>query len=384
MRTVETKRIRSLSVVGVCVLALSTLGFAQDPQDQAPPPDQASPAAPAQPGQGGEWQHFSNPPQGQAQDQAQQPPAPVVDAPPQQQGNYPPPQGNYPPPQGNYPAPQGNPQQGNGGNYPPPPPIPSQLTLRTGAFITIRVNQFLSSDRNQAGDAFTGTLAQPLVVDSVVVAEPGETVGGRVVEAKKAGMVKGVSRLALQLNSLTLINGQPLPIQTQLSGRNGPTSNGRDAAAVAGTTGLGAAVGASVAKPWDVGNGAAIGAGAGAAVGILGVLLTRGRPTQVYPEQMLTFETAAPVAINTTQGAEAFHYVGPDDYPQQGPANRQGPPRRPCYGYGCPPPAPYYYGYGYPGYYPYWGPGVAYWWGPRFYGGYWGRAYWGRGFYGRR
>jgi hypothetical protein len=400
MRTVKTNRVRSLYVIGVCVLALSTLSFAQDPQDQGQPPDQAPPpaASQGQPGQGGGWQHFSNPPQDQSQS-----PAPVVDAPPQQQGNYPPPQGNYPPPQGqgNYPPPQGNypspqgqgnypqqqgnyPQQGNSaqGNYPPPPPVPAQLTLRSGAFITVRVNQFLSSDRNQPGDAFTATLSQPLVVDSVVVAEPGETVGGRVVEAKKAGMVKGVSRLALQLTSLTLINGQPIPIQTALSGRNGPTSNGRDAAAIAGTTGLGAAVGASVARPWDVGNGAAIGAGAGAAVGILGVLLTRGRPTDVYPEQMLTFETAAPVAINTTQGAEAFHYVGPDDYPQQGgPGNRQGPPQRPCYGYGCPPPAPYYYGYG--AGYPYWGPGVGFYWGPRFYGGYWGRAYWGRGFYGR-
>src|SRR4029077_20986839 len=110
-----------------------------------------------------------------------------------------------------------------------PPPVPAQLTLRSGVFVTVRVNQFLSSDRNQAGDAFPATLAQPLSVDGVVVAEPGETVGGRVVEAKKAGMVKGVSRLALQLTTLTLADGQPVQIQTQLSGRNGPTSNGRDA-----------------------------------------------------------------------------------------------------------------------------------------------------------
>ena len=389
MRTAHTKRNIIASSIGFCLLALSSLSLAQDEQSQ--PPDQAPPAQapPAQTNQAqpGTWQYFSNPPQNQPQNQA-----PVVDVPPgQQQGNYPPAQGSYPPPQGNYPQSQGNyPPQGNApgsqGNYQeqPPPPIPSQLTLRPGAFITVRVNQFLSSDRNQAGDAFTATLAQPLVVDSVVVAEPGETVGGRVVEAKKAGMVKGVSRLALQLTSITLINGQPLPIQTQLSGRNGPTSNGRDAAAVAGTTVLGTAVGASVAKPWDVGTGAAIGAGAGAAVGILGVLLTRGRPTEVYPEAMLTFETAAPVTINTAQGAQAFHYVGPDDYPQQQQANNhQGPPHRPCNGYGCPPPAPYYYGYGGPGYYPYWAPPVAFWWGPRFYGGYWGRAYWGRG-YGRR
>src|ERR1700722_16346558 len=101
MITTETKRIRStyLPLVGVCLLAISSLGFAQDQQDQ--PPDQPPPAqAPAQANgaQPGTWQYFSNP-----QNQAQKP-APVVDAPPnQQQGNYPPPPGNYPPPQGNYP-----------------------------------------------------------------------------------------------------------------------------------------------------------------------------------------------------------------------------------------------------------------------------------------
>jgi len=257
------------------------------------------------------------------------------------------------------------------------------LTLKAGSFVTVRVNQFISSDRNQAGDTFTATLAQPLIVDGVVIAERGETVGGRVVEAKKAGMVKGVSRLALQLTTLTLADGQPVAIQTQLDGRNGPTSNGRDAAAVAGTTVLGTAVGASVARPWDVGTGAAIGAGAGAAVGILGVLLTRGRPTEIRPEQMLSFETAAPVEISTAHASQAFHYVGPDDYEQAG-GYRGGPPQRPCNGYGCQPAGPYYAsGYGGPGYYPYWGPSVGFWWGPRFYGGYWGRAYWGRGFSGR-
>jgi hypothetical protein len=198
-------------------------------------------------------------------------------------------------------------------------------------------------------------------------------------------MVKGVSRLGLQLTTLTLSDGQPVQIQTHLSGRTGPTSNGRDAAGVAGAAGVGSIIGASVAHPWDVGEGAAIGAGIGAAAGIIGVLLTRGQPTVVYPETMLTFETAAPITILTANAPQAFHYVGPDDYPPQEPDPRQGPPRRPCNGYGCAPPPPYYSygGYGWPGYYPYpyWGPSVAFWWGPRYYGGYWGRAYWGRGYY---
>jgi hypothetical protein len=244
------------------------------------------------------------------------------------------------------------------------------LTLRSGSFISVRANQYLSSDQNHPGDAFTATITDPVVVNGFVVAAPGQTVGGRVVEAEKAGMVKGVSRLALQLTSLTLVDGQRVPIQTQLSGRTGPTSNGRDAAAVATTTGVGAGIGAAVSHPWDAGTGAAIGAGAGLAVGLAGVLLTRGKPTVIYAESRLTFEVSAPVSISTVNSPQAFRYMDPNAY--QASMSTQAPPPQPrsappCSGYGCPPPpAPYYYGLGYPYY---WGPGVAIGWGPRYYGG---------------
>ena len=68
----------------------------------------------------------------------------------------------------------------------PPPPIPAQLTLSPGTYVTVRINQKLSSDHSHPGDAFTATLEQPLVVNGVVVAEPGETVGGVVTKWKKA------------------------------------------------------------------------------------------------------------------------------------------------------------------------------------------------------
>src|SRR5437867_6234167 len=188
--------------------------------------------------------------------------------------------------------------------------VAPQLTIKPGTFVTVRVNQVLSSDRNQAGDAFASTLVRPIVVDGVVVAQRGETVGGLVTEAQKAGRVQGTSRLAVQLTDLTVVDGDQVPIQSQLISRGGPTSVGRDAAAVGGTTALGAAVGAAA----DSGRGAAIGAGAGAAVGILGVLLTRGKATVIYPESVLTFRIDAPVTISTERAPQAFRYVEPNEY----------------------------------------------------------------------
>src|ERR1035437_3655643 len=44
--------------------------------------------------------------------------------------------------------------------------LPSAVTIRPGTFLTVRVNQKLSSDHNQQGDIFNATLAQPIVGQS--------------------------------------------------------------------------------------------------------------------------------------------------------------------------------------------------------------------------
>jgi hypothetical protein len=238
-----------------------------------------------------------------------------------------------------------------------PVAIPSRLTIKAGTYVTVRVNEILSSDRSMVGDAFTATLTKPIVVDGVVVAQRGQNVTGRVTEAKKAGRVAGTSRLGVQLIELPVVDGQQLPIQSELLTRNGTTSTGRDAGAVAATTGVGAAIGAGV----NGGVGAGVGAGAGLVVGLAGVLLTRGNPTILFPETMLTFRVNQDVTVSTERGAQAFRYVQPADYdqPAQTLARRPLPLRRP-YAY-----APY--GYGYP-YYPY-----PYFYGPSFYYGFGGR-----------
>ena len=249
------------------------------------------------------------------------------------------------------------------------PGTPAHLTIRAGTYVTVHINQPLSSDHNQPGDAFSASLARPLVVDGVVVAQTGQTVGGRVVEAQKAGRVSGVSRLKLQLTDLTLVDGQQLPIQSQMVTRSGPTTEGRDAGAIATTTAAGAAIGAAA----DWGRGAAIGAGAGAAAGVLGVLLTRGAPTVVYPEAVLTFRIEAPVTVSTDRAPQAFRYVEPSDYDRAN-YSAQAPPVRRAPG---PPPPPYYFGgYYYPYAYPYGGGSFGVFIGPRFYrGGFYYRGF---------
>jgi hypothetical protein len=235
-------------------------------------------------------------------------------------------------------------------------PPPAQLTLPAGTWVTVRVNEPLASDRNQQGDAFTATLAQPLVAEGRVVARRGQMVAGRVTEALKGGRVKGTSRLGLELTELSLVDGRQIPVHTGLIERRADTSIGRDAAAVGAATGVGAAIGGVA----DGGFGAGMGAIAGAAASTIGVLVTRGNQTVVEPETPLTFRLEEPLTISTERAAEAF--LPPTQETYESRYQRPVLQRRP--------PPPVYYG-GYPfGYYPpfYYGPSVVFFSGPRYYG----------------
>jgi hypothetical protein len=250
------------------------------------------------------------------------------------------------------------------------PSVTSPLILPAGSFVNVRVDQPLSSDHNAPGDVFSGTLTQPLVVNGYVVARRGQTLSGRVAEAKKAGRTQGQSSLGVELTQISLVDGQQVPVHTQLIQYSGGTSRGRDASAIAATTGTGAAIGAMAAG----GLGAGIGAAAGAVASTIGVLVTRGLPTEIYPEATLTFRTLQAVTIDTQRSAAAFRPVTQRDYEtrlvQRTPVVRA--------------PAPgYYAGWGYPYASPYFYSPYYYGFGPSFYYStrpyYYARPYYYRG-----
>lgn len=328
-----------LLVAGSAAL-LANLALAQ--QSDPLPPTPNSPQNPSvdqqqPPTQNGNWRRFGGP--GNA--------GPAYDP---QQG---------PPP--NYQGPPPNYQQGQPQGYPPPVMAPPTMTLPAGTWVKVHIDRVLSSNHNHAGDMFTGTLAQPIIVNGFVIAHRGQNITGRVTSANKAGRVKGTSELAVEISEVAIADGQQLPLKTQLVEYHGGTSRGNDAAAIATTTGVGAAIGAAV----NGGVGAGIGAAAGLLTSTVGVLATRGRPTVIFPEALLTFKTAAPVSFNTERSAYAFQPASQQDYqPAMQTRTMAGP--RPMY-------RPYGYGYPYPYFgapYPYYGTGIFIG-GGRYYGRRW-------------
>jgi hypothetical protein len=268
-------------------------------------------------------------------------------------------------------APQGNSTQNQA---PSTQAVPPTLTVPARTVIQVRTNEWLSTDHNLPGDGFNASLAQPIVVDGWVVARRGQAVLGRVTMAQKASSSNhNTSQLGMQLSELTFVDGQLLPIQTQLvQSATGP-DRGQQVGTVGATTGTGAIIGAIA----DGGPGAAIGAGIGAIAGF-GIISNTGRPTVVPPETLLTFRLDTPVSLSTEKSQFAFHPITSADY--SGAVASNGPRRSARNGSYPPPPSPPpYWGYPYaysPYYYAY--PGWGFYPGPVVLGFGFGPGYYGR------
>jgi hypothetical protein len=221
------------------------------------------------------------------------PPAPAV-APP---ANSPPPQetasntparvGNAPPPDALAPPPPERKVE------PPPPPQPHTVTIPAGTTLSVRLGETLSTQRSRAGDTFTATLDQPLVVDGFVIAERGARAQGRVVESDPAGRVHGLAQLSLELTQINTSDGQKVRVNTAAFKKQAESTKKKDATKV----GIGAALGAAIGAIAGGGKGAAIGAGVGGAAGAGDVMLTRGQAAEVPVETRLTFRLSEPVTI---------------------------------------------------------------------------------------
>jgi hypothetical protein len=198
------------------------------------------------------------------------------------------------------------------GQSPPlePNTLPDELEAPAGTVVNVQVRDSLSSSRNSAGDTFVGVLAQPLVIDGWVVARAGQTVMGQVTVANKAGRTRGTSDLALELTEIVLVDGQQLPIRTQMVASHGRETRQEDTATIAGVTALGTIIGAATGG----GKGALIGAGIGAGAATAGVLSTRGMPAEVHAESTLAFRLDSPLVISTERSQHAFVSVVPEDY----------------------------------------------------------------------
>lgn len=165
-------------------------------------------------------------------------------------------------------------------------------TVPAGEHIVIRLGETISSKRNNSGDAFSGTVAEPVTVNGQTLIPEGSGATGTVADAKPLGRFKGGAVLRIVLNSVS-VNGKNYKVETEAVQHSLKGKGKRSAVAIGGGAGLGALIGGIAGG----GKGAAIGAAAGAGAGTAGAAFTGNKDIVLPAESAVSFKLLSPVEI---------------------------------------------------------------------------------------
>lgn len=205
----------------------------------------------------------------------------------------------------------------------------NSLEIPSGTTINVRMIDKLSSEVNQTGDTFHGTLDEPIEVNGRQLYPKGADVIGRVTDVHPTGRLSEPGELDLVLNTVSSgtvaasIHVQPLVIKGESHSKSNVTKIGGGAA-------LGAVIGAIAGG----GKGAAIGTLAGGAAGTGAAAATGKKPATVDSEAILTFvtsTTSSPASSPATPqpGSPGASEVSPASPPLAGAPNSASSPDAP-------------------------------------------------------
>ena len=175
---------------------------------------------------------------------------------------------------------------------PPPPPPPAMVKLPAGTRLRVRLDSDLGSAISHAGDSFSATVADDVVVDGTVVIPRHARAEGLVVDAKPLGHFKGGALLSVRLERVHTKWGS-YPVSTSSIEQAEKGKGKRSAGFIGGGAGFGALIGGLAGG----GKGAAIGALAGGGAGTAGAGLTGNRQIVLPAETLLVFRLEHSVHI---------------------------------------------------------------------------------------
>lgn len=171
-------------------------------------------------------------------------------------------------------------------------PAVGSITIPSGITFKVSLGQTIASNQSHAGDGFSGTLAQPVLLEGKTVFPRGARILGRISAAQASGRLETPAFLEVTLSSIQL-DGRVYKVSTSSISRKGPSHKTRNEVAIGGGAGAGAIIGALAGK----GKGAIIGAGAGAAAGTAGAAATGKQDIVIPVETILSFRLARPITV---------------------------------------------------------------------------------------
>jgi len=170
--------------------------------------------------------------------------------------------------------------------------VPTVSKIPAGTPLTIHLQSAITSVSSNAGDSFSGTLDEPLVIEGQTAVPRGATVTGRILAAKASGRLHDPGYLRIALVSMD-VEGKAVAIETSSIFAKGGSHEKRNLGMIGGGTGAGALIGGIAGG----GKGALIGSLIGAAGGTGTAYATGKKDVAFEPERRLTFRLVQPVDL---------------------------------------------------------------------------------------
>jgi len=181
--------------------------------------------------------------------------------------------------------------------------MPARVRIPSGTVLPLVLHNGISTRSAKVGDPVYFETLFPVMIEGRVAIPAGSYVSGEVTDSKRPGRVKGRGELMIKLNTLILpnaymVNLNAVPSDAGTGGNETVDDEGKiiadsdkatDIGTIAKTTAAGAGIGGLATQS---AKGAGIGAGIGAAAGLMTVLLTRG------PEAEMPRGTTVNVTLN--------------------------------------------------------------------------------------
>ena len=168
----------------------------------------------------------------------------------------------------------------------PAAPVNPGVTLPAGTELKIAVTAQITSETAQAGDAFEGTVNEPIIIGTAAPIPAGSTVRG-VVKAVKPAEKGDRAMLQLAITSVT-VQGKSYPVAASTEEMIAGSTRTRNVGAVAGGAAAGALIGKAVGGS---SKGALIGGLVGGAATAAGVAASKGYQVVVKEGAEIVFVT---------------------------------------------------------------------------------------------
>lgn len=168
------------------------------------------------------------------------------------------------------------------------------VTIPDNAVLDVTLDTTHSSEDSRVEERVNGTLASPVVIDSVTAIPAGAKLTGHLTSVKDSGEIKGRAELAMQFTRLQT-GSVTYDIETRPLSWVAESTKKDDAIKI----GVGAAAGAVIGAITGGKKGAAIGSAVGAGGGTAVVLATEGQDIRLAAGRKLNVSITSPLTIRT-------------------------------------------------------------------------------------